>query len=65
MFIVAAQAVAEQVSDQSLACGLIYPSQGRILEASLHVATRVAEYVYDHKLARTARPADIAAHVRD
>ena len=38
MFIVAAKAVAEQVSEESLATGLIYPPQSRILEASLHVA---------------------------
>ena len=42
MFIVAAQAVAEQVSEENLATGLIYPPQSRILEASLHVAERIA-----------------------
>ena len=42
MFIVAAQAVAEQVTEENLAAGLIYPPQSRILEASLHVAERVA-----------------------
>jgi malate dehydrogenase (oxaloacetate-decarboxylating)(NADP+) len=60
MFIVAAKAVAEQVSDKSLATGLIYPPQSQIFEASLHVAARVAEYIFDHKLARIERPADIA-----
>jgi malate dehydrogenase (oxaloacetate-decarboxylating)(NADP+) len=64
MFIVAARAVAEQVSDQSLASGLIYPPQSRIFEASLHVATRVAEYIFDKGLARMSRPQDIAAHIR-
>ena len=64
MFIVAAQAVAEQVTDQNLAAGLIYPPQSRIFEASLHVATRVAEYIFERKLARVSPPADIAAHIR-
>ena len=64
MFIVAARAVAEQVTDQSLADGLIYPPQSQIFEASLHVATRVAEYIFAQDLARVARPADIAAHIR-
>ena len=41
MFIVAAQAVAEQVGEENLATGLIYPLQSRILEASLHVAERL------------------------
>jgi len=64
MFIVAARAVAEQVTDQSLASGLIYPPQSQIFEASLHVATRVAEYIFDQDLARVPRPRDIGAHIR-
>jgi malate dehydrogenase (oxaloacetate-decarboxylating)(NADP+) len=64
MFIVAAKAVAEQVSAESLATGLIYPPQSRILEASLHVAQRIAEYIFDKQLARVPRPEDIQAHIR-
>lgn len=64
MFIVAAKAVAEQVTEESLATGLIYPPQSKILEASLHVATRVAECIFDQNLARVPRPDDIAAHIR-
>ena len=64
MFIVAAQAVAEQVSEDSLSTGLIYPPQSRILEASLHVAERIATYIFDHGLARVPRPDDVAALVR-
>jgi malate dehydrogenase (oxaloacetate-decarboxylating)(NADP+) len=63
MFIIAAQAVAELVTDQSLATGLIYPPQSQIFEASLHVATRVSEYIFNKKLARVSQPADIAAHI--
>src|SRR5438093_1566574 len=40
MFIVAAQAVAEQVTEENLSMGLIYPPQSHILNASLHVAER-------------------------
>jgi malate dehydrogenase (oxaloacetate-decarboxylating)(NADP+) len=64
MFIVAAQAVAEQVSDQNLATGLIYPPQSQILRASLHVATRVAEYIFDKNLARVSKPNDIGELIR-
>jgi hypothetical protein len=64
MFIVAAKAVAEQVAEESLATGLIYPPQSRILEASLHVAGRIAEYIFDKQLARVPRPDDIQAHIR-
>jgi malate dehydrogenase (oxaloacetate-decarboxylating)(NADP+) len=64
MFIVAAQAVAEQVSEDSLSTGLIYPPQSRILEASLHVAERIAAYIFDHGLARVPRPDNVGALVR-
>ena len=64
MFIVAAKAVAEQVTDATLETGLIYPPQSRILEASLHVATRLAEHIFDKGLARVPRPRDIDEHIR-
>ena len=64
MFIEAAKAVAEQVSDETLSTGLIYPPQSQILEASLNTAVRVATYVFDNGLAGVPRPDDIAAHVR-
>ena len=63
MFIVAAKAVAEQVSDAALASGLIYPPQRNMLAASLHTASRVAEYIFDHGFARAKCPADIAQHL--
>ena len=53
MFIVAAKAVAEQVTEEDLSLGLIYPPQSQILDASLHVAERVASYIFDQGLART------------
>jgi malate dehydrogenase (oxaloacetate-decarboxylating)(NADP+) len=65
MFIIAAHAVAEQVSEEDLAKGLIYPPQSRILQASLHVAAKVAEYIFDNGFARVERPADIVAMIRD
>jgi len=64
MFIVAARAVAEQVTEENLAAGLIYPPQSRILNASLHVAERVATYIFDKDLARVPRPRDIGALIR-
>ena len=64
MFIVAAKAVAEQVTDSSLASGLIYPPQSQILDASLRVAAKVAAHVFDKGLARVKRPDDIEAHIR-
>ncbi|MBB3318360.1 malate dehydrogenase (oxaloacetate-decarboxylating)(NADP+) [Rhizobium sp. BK181] len=60
MFIVAAKAVAEQVDEDSLNAGLIYPPQSKILEASLHVARKIAEHIFDKGLANVERPADVA-----
>ena len=65
MFIEAAKAVAEQVSDETLASGLIYPPQSHILEASINTAIRIATYIFDNDLAGVPRPKDIAAHVRE
>ena len=64
MFIVAAQAVAEQVTEEDLALGLIYPPQSHILDASLHVAERVATCIFDRGLARVPRPDDVGALIR-
>jgi len=64
MFIIAAQGVAEQVTEANLANGLIYPPTSTIFDASLRTAAKVAAYIFDHDLARIARPADIEAHVR-
>jgi malate dehydrogenase (oxaloacetate-decarboxylating)(NADP+) len=65
MFIVAAKAVAEQVGQDSLDVGLIYPPQSKILTASLHVAAKIAEHIFDHGLARIARPKDISRLISD
>jgi malate dehydrogenase (oxaloacetate-decarboxylating)(NADP+) len=64
MFIVAAKAVSEQVTQAELDSGLIYPPQSQILDASLHTAARIAEYIFDHGLARVDRPKDIEAAIR-
>jgi len=65
MFIVAAQAVAEQVTEENLSTGLIYPPVRHILAASLHVAERVAAWIFDHGLAGVPRPDDVGALIRD
>jgi malate dehydrogenase (oxaloacetate-decarboxylating)(NADP+) len=64
MFLAAARAIADQVGDESLATGLIYPPREHIFNASLHVAERVADCIFDQGLARLPRPDDVAALVR-
>jgi malate dehydrogenase (oxaloacetate-decarboxylating)(NADP+) len=56
MFIIAARAVLAQVTEANLASGLIYRPAGSILDASLHTAGRIAEYILDHGLASVPRP---------
>jgi len=65
MFIVAAKAVAEQVTPEQLETGLIYPHQSQIFEASIHVAMKVAERIFEDNLAGVSRPADLEKHIRD
>jgi malate dehydrogenase (oxaloacetate-decarboxylating)(NADP+) len=64
MFLTAAQAIAEQVSEENLAADLIYPPRERIFNASLHVAERVAACIFDQGLARVPRPADVSELIR-
>jgi malate dehydrogenase (oxaloacetate-decarboxylating)(NADP+) len=65
MFIVAAQAVAGQVTEEDLAMGLIYPPQSHILDASLHVAERIAICIFDQGLAQVPRPTDVGLLIRE
>jgi len=64
MFIVAARAVAEQVKEEHLAVGLIYPPQSQIFATSEYVATRVAECIFDSGFAGVERPKVIAALIQ-
>ena len=65
MFIVAAQAVAEQVGDAQLKQGLIYPPQSEILEASTNVAIHVANYIFDYGLTSMPRPVSVEALIHE
>ena len=64
MFLVAAEALAARVSDDDLACGLVYPPIGRIHEVAVEVAVEVARAILDAGLARVDRPDDLASFVR-
>jgi malate dehydrogenase (oxaloacetate-decarboxylating)(NADP+) len=64
MFIVAARAVAEQVTQAELDTGLIYPPQSAILQTEVYAAQRVAELIFERDLARVPRPTDIGAFIQ-
>jgi malate dehydrogenase (oxaloacetate-decarboxylating)(NADP+) len=63
MFINAAKAVGEQVTEANLEAGLIYPPLSEILAMSLHVARRVAETIFEAGLAGIDRPADLKSFI--
>jgi malate dehydrogenase (oxaloacetate-decarboxylating)(NADP+) len=64
MFIAAAHAVAEQVTEAELETGLIYPPQSEIFKTELRAAERVAEVIFRRDLARVAKPADIGTFIQ-
>jgi malate dehydrogenase (oxaloacetate-decarboxylating)(NADP+) len=64
-FIVAAEAVADQVGPELRAKGMLFPSQASILESEVTTATRVAESIFDQGLAQVERPEDIRAWIEE
>ena len=61
LFVVAARAVAEQVTTAELDSGLLYPPQSEILKTELNAAVQIAETIFARDLAGVARPPDVAA----
>jgi hypothetical protein len=59
VFIVAAQASADQVSQEQRDHGMLFPSQANILEVEVAIATRTAAFMFDSGLATVQRLADI------
>ena len=65
MFLAAAFALADSVSEASLRRGTVYPPLTSIREVSVLIATAVAKVAYEQELATVPRPADLEAHVRE
>jgi len=64
MFMIAAQTLAQLVTQADLDQGSLYPALPRIREVSAHIATAVAECAYRNGLAGKPKPDDVAADVR-
>jgi malate dehydrogenase (oxaloacetate-decarboxylating)(NADP+) len=64
MWLEAAMAVAQQVSDEQLQRGMLLPAQADMLNAAFHTAQRVAQVIFDDGLASVPRPPDIAVWLR-
>jgi malate dehydrogenase (oxaloacetate-decarboxylating)(NADP+) len=63
MFLVAAEALAGEVSDADLAEGAVYPPLRRIREVSLTIAVAVAEEAYRAGIAQVPRPPSLRDHI--
>ena len=59
LFVVAARAVADQVTPAELSSGLLYPPQSNILQTEVAVAVKVAETIFARGLAGVERPGDV------
>ena len=65
MFLAAAEALAFQVSQESLDAGTLYPPLSEIRDVSLSIAVAVAKKAYETGMAQLEAPADLTAHIKD
>lgn len=63
MFIIAAEVSADQVTEEERSYGMLFPSQADIQKVEVAIATRVAEFMFDHGVARVKRPSDIRSWI--
>jgi len=64
MFIIAAEALASQVTKEHFEKGLIYPPINTILEVSVNIAIRIADEIFDSGLAGIERPSNLEQFIR-
>ena len=64
MFVEAAKATADQVTDKQRENSLLFPPQSNILETEVTTAERVATLVFKRNLARVDEPKNIRAWLR-
>jgi malate dehydrogenase (oxaloacetate-decarboxylating)(NADP+) len=65
MFLVAAEALAERVTEQDLDVGLIYPPMSGIVETSSFLAARVARLIVERGLATEQAAIDGVGHMEE
>jgi malate dehydrogenase (oxaloacetate-decarboxylating)(NADP+) len=65
MFSAAARTLADLVTPEALANGLLFPPLTSIREVSLQIATAVAKVVFANGLSAIATPRDVEEFVRD
>jgi malate dehydrogenase (oxaloacetate-decarboxylating)(NADP+) len=65
MFLAAANALCEQVTQGDLDQGSLYPPLSKVREVSAHIAAAVADVAYRQGIATVAEPADLLGALRD
>lgn len=66
LFYLAAKTLAEQVTDEDLSFGLVYPPIEKIRDVSRRIAVVLADYAYVHQLAAVyPKPADLDRFIRE
>ncbi len=65
MFITAATALASQLSGEDLENGLVFPPIKKILQVEADMAVKIAEYIFDNKLAQVPRPKHIEVFIKE
>jgi malate dehydrogenase (oxaloacetate-decarboxylating)(NADP+) len=56
MFLVAAQSLASQLTEQQIEQGMLFPPQSDIINISVNIAAAVAELIFNRKLSIVKRP---------
>jgi malate dehydrogenase (oxaloacetate-decarboxylating)(NADP+) len=64
MFMAAANTLAQQVTDEDLRQGSLYPPLKTVREVSAHIAAEVAAVAYRRGLARAPQPVDLMTFVK-
>lgn len=47
LFLIAAQTVADNVSEETIKSGIVYPTLSEVKEVSMQIATKICQYAYD------------------
>ena len=63
MFLASASALANEVSEEDLASGALYPPLSSIRDVSLRIAVALADKAYEQGLATTEKPDDLTDHI--
>ncbi|CAF0791280.1 unnamed protein product [Adineta steineri] len=66
LFYISAKTLSEQVTEEDLASGLVYPPIEKIHAVSRKIAVALAEYSYEHKLAaHYPKPKDLEKYIEE